>query len=125
MSIPVIDKSKEVRPSVIDIADSVNALLETTRLKNIYRIAFGTTGRVQVPANGYADFTVTFSNDFSSSESGMPLVYLTCMAGSAVSSITAIVRSVTRTDFNGRIFNTDSAARSPTVFWIAISAYAS
>ena len=125
MSIPVIDKSKEVRPSVIDIADSVNTLLETTLLKNIYRIACGTTGMVQVPANGYADFTVTFSNDFSSQESGLPLIYLTCMAGSAVSPITAIVRSATRTGFNGRVFNTDTTARSPTIFWFAISVYAS
>lgn len=125
MSIPVIDKSKEVRPSVIDIADSVNALLETTRLKDIYRIECGTTGINKTAAGGYTDFSVTFPNGFLSAESTLPYVFLTCTAGEALAPIVPIVRTVTKTGFSGRIFNTDTSQRFPSVFWIAVSKYAS
>ena len=122
MAIPVIDKSKEVRPSVIDIADSVNTLLDTALLKNVYRLETGNVLTGSIAANGYVDIQVTFDVALPSS-AALPWIFFSIVNANCDKPLLAMIQARSRSGFTARVFNLDATAHSPRLVWLSISNY--
>lgn len=72
-----------------------------------------------ISSHQYADYPVTFSKPFTSA----PVVVAGMMSASTgygVGSVSVSAHSITETGFTARIFNDDTAVRSPYVHWIAM-----
>ena len=76
-----------------------------------------TTGQVQ--ANSYIDVDMTFSKKFTKPPVVVCSLLSTSTAG-AIGSMTASAINITTTGFTARIFNAGSAARAPSLSWVAI-----
>lgn len=74
---------------------------------------------VSVPANSYADFSITFNRSFTSA----PIVTASFWSTSTaveMGYLSLAVHTITTTGFQVRVFNKDSSARAPYINWIAL-----
>lgn len=78
-------------------------------------------GRVvaSVEGNSYADFSVKFKKPFTVPPHVVCCIYSTS-TGVSIGSIEAAVNNITETGVTFRVFNNDSAGRSPGINWIAV-----
>lgn len=81
--------------------------------------AAGSSAAVSVSANSYKDLSISFGKTFASA----PAVAANFATGSTAGKFglcTLAVNSVSATGMTVRVFNGDTAARSPSVRWIAV-----
>lgn len=84
-----------------------------------YVVQSGSTGAVSVNSNSYTDKTISFSPAFQNAPTVSATFWTSSTAGGFGRCVVAIV-SVTTSGATLRIYNGDTSARSPNVYWTAI-----
>lgn len=98
-----------------EIKESITALENSPKILEYGR----TNSSLSIPANGYLDYPITFTKEYSSA----PYVFLT-LNGSVDSgirgSVSAFTTTTTKTESNARIYNNTSSTLSVNLYWVAI-----
>lgn len=106
----------ELKSGLTSLTNNYNSSIGGLRIIRGY-IASGTGG--DVPANGYKDFTVTFSPAFKSTALLVASVNVNSTAAT-YGYITVGTTQVTKNGATIRVWNKDTSDRAPGINWIAV-----